>query len=153
MSEGYKARKMGGYMDMAAKLDTGPTCVFCQLKDKYIIAERDGLVLTANIFPYIDGQLMVVPRRHVERFSQVTEQEVMTNFYLSQLALTVLREEMGIENVWMILRDGKSAGKTVTHLHWNILPYEEGLNTWNYRDITVPPVELATRLRQRVGKL
>jgi len=39
-------------------------CVFCDLKSKYIIAEEGGMVLSVNLFPYLDGHLLIIPRGH-----------------------------------------------------------------------------------------
>ena len=137
------------YNDIAAQAEQ-KKCVFCDLKDKYILYEKDGLVVTVNIFPYIDGHLLVIPRRHVESFKQLTIKEITTNYELTKQAIDILEKEMGIVGFWMILREGQTgsaSGKSVKHLHWNILPYEEGLNTWHYREIKNTPLELATRLR------
>ncbi|OGD00089.1 hypothetical protein A2972_01075 [Candidatus Amesbacteria bacterium RIFCSPLOWO2_01_FULL_47_33] len=147
-------RLRGGYEKLAEKILKN-SCPFCNLKEKYILAEKDGLVLTVNIFPYIDGQLMVIPRRHIKSFEEVTVEETVTNYFLSQLAITLLREELGVKGVWMLLRDGglgSESGKTVEHLHWNILPYTDSLNTWHHQELSVTPAEMAVRLRSKIDK-
>ena len=141
------ARLRGQYEDIAKNVEK---CVFCDLRDKYILHEENGLVLTVNIFPYIDGQLLITPRRHVERFNELTEQEMITNLSLSKKAIEVLRREINVKGIWIILRDGEIgpiSGKTVKHLHWNIMPYDTKLNTWHYQKITIAPINLAKRLR------
>ena len=141
------ARIRGQYHKIAANVGK---CVFCDLRDKYILCEKNGLVLTVNLFPYIDGQLLVIPRRHIEDFNELTEKEAVANFYLSQLAIKILHKKIGVKGVWMILRDGQigsASGKTVKHLHWNIMPYSEKLNTWHYQKIKIAPIDLATKLR------
>lgn len=142
------ARLSGEYDGLAAKIET-TKCVFCDLREKYVLTEKKGLVLTVNIFPYIDGQMLVIPRRHIETIQDVTPEEAATNLYLSQLAVRVLKEEMDIDGVWMILREGQmgKSGKTVRHLHWNVMPYRDGLNTWHYQELTITPLDLATKLR------
>lgn len=143
------ARRGGVYGGIAAQAES-TKCVFCDLKDKYILYEEKGLVVTVNIFPYIDGHLLIIPRRHIESFKQLTEEEEKMIFKLSKKAVGILEKEMDLRGFWMILREGTTgpvSGKTVTHLHWNILPYEDGLNTWHYREIKTTPVDLATRLR------
>jgi diadenosine tetraphosphate (Ap4A) HIT family hydrolase len=142
-------RSGGGYNEFARSLNN---CVFCDLRSKYILTEKNGMVATVNIFPYIDGQLLIIPRRHIEKMSELKPREWTTIFYLSQIAIKVLREEMGIEGVWMLLREGEfgeKSGKTVRHLHWNILPYNEQLNTWHYQALSFVPIDLATKLRPR----
>ena len=88
----------------------------------------------------------------MESFSELTNEEAMGLHKLNQKGAVLLRELMGIDNIWIILRDGKLAGKTIKHLHWNIMPYVEGLHTWNYDAVTltITPVDLAAKLRGAV---
>jgi len=143
------ARTGGKYDELARNVGK---CVFCDLKDKYILTEKDGMVLTVNLFPYIDGQMLVIPRRHVENLDELTEKEIKTSILLSKKAIKVLRKELKVDGVWLVLRDGGLAGKTVRHLHWNIMPYVDGINTWHYQDITIAPIDLATKLRPVFAK-
>ena len=146
------ARLDGDYWKIAGKVNE-EKCVFCDLKDKYIIKREKDLVLTVNLFPYIDGQLLIVPIRHVENFSQLNINEIKQNFDLTKLGMRLLRQEIKVRGIWVILRDGNlgsQSGKTVKHLHWNIMPYEEGINTWHYQKITIPPIDLADKLRRKL---
>lgn len=139
-----RARLEGRYPEIAENLGK---CIFCELRDKYVITRQKNWVLTVNIYPYIDGQLLVLPERHVENYQDLTSEDILTSDYLIRTGMGLLKRGAGIENYWIIFREGKSAGKTVKHLHWNIMPYIEGLNTWYYQEIKVEPLELAQRLR------
>lgn len=141
----------GEYWKIASEAEKG-ACVFCDRSPKYVVVEEENCFLTANLFPYIDGQLIVVPTRHVEDYFELTDEEVIAAHRLIKLGMSLLKDELKIDNVWQILRNGNVAGKTVRHLHWNILPYIEGLNTWNYQDITIQAGELSERLRERYGR-
>lgn len=143
------ARRGGTYDEIAAEAES-KKCVFCDLKDKYILYEENGVVVTVNIFPYIDGHLLVIPRRHIESFQELTTAEQLLIFKLSKKATAILEKELGVKGFWMVLREGATgiaSGKTVTHVHWNILPYVDGINTWHYQEIKYKPVELAEKLR------
>lgn len=142
----YNARKNGKYADIWTK--TGK-CVFCDLKDKYIIAKNASAVLTVNIFPYIDGHLLVIPIRHVEDFLEVTPDEWSHMRDMAELGTKLLRCELGIEELWLLFRapGGFRAQKTVPHCHMLVLPYKKEIVNWNYQEITIPPIELAERLR------
>jgi len=122
-------------------------CVFCDLREKYVVMSNEQATLTVNIFPYIDGQLLVVPHRHIERFEELATEEALAIHELTREGVGLLKEVLEVKNVWIILRDGEVAGKTIRHLHTNIMPYVEGINTWHYQDITVEPTDLASRLR------
>jgi diadenosine tetraphosphate (Ap4A) HIT family hydrolase len=146
------ARVDGSYWQIAAEQEA-KGCVFCRLKEKYVIETNDKGALTVNIFPYIDGQLVVIPHRHMETFGELTAEEASALHDLNQRGIQLLNEKMGIDNIWLILRDGNVAGKTVKHLHWNIMPYQDGMNTWHYDRLerTIAPVDLATKLREDIG--
>ncbi len=145
----YNARKKGTYGDIWT--NTGK-CVFCDLREKYIITTNDNAVLTVNLFPYIDGHLMVIPKRHVESFEEITEEEWTDMQRLAKIGIKLLRDVLNIENVWILQRapKGMKASKSVPHAHMFLLPHKEGLNTWNYQDITMPPLELAQELRKNL---
>lgn len=140
------ARLAGSYWKIAETAES-KRCVFCELKDKYIVDEKNGLVLTVNLFPYINGHMLVIPRRHVENFLELTPEEIATANELMQKSIKLLRGELSVDGIWLVLRDGQIAEKTVKHLHWQVMPYKNGLNQWNYQEITLPPIELAERLR------
>ncbi len=140
------ARNKGDYWRIAKEIEANK-CVFCDLRDKYVIDKNDQGVLTVNIFPYIDGQLLVIPNRHFIDISEMTKDEVLGMHELCNKGINLLKTKLNIDNVWLILRNGDLAGKTIKHLHWNILPYTEGLNTWNYQENTILPIDLASILR------
>lgn len=139
-------RLSGEYWNKAAEKEAHK-CVFCDLKEKYVIKSGDQATLTVNIFPYIDGQLLVVPHRHIERFEELNPEEVLAMHELTTEGVNLLKERLDIQNVWIILRDGDTSGKTVRHLHTNIMPYNDRINTWHYQNITIEPIDLASRLR------
>ena len=66
------ARTTGKYDDIWQS--TGK-CVFCDLRDKYVIYEENGVVLTIVLFAYIDGHCMIIPRRHVRSVKELTPVE------------------------------------------------------------------------------
>jgi len=143
------ARLEGRYREIAQNL---AKCIFCDLRDKYVVTRQDSWVLTVNIYPYIDGQLLVLPERHVESYQDLTSKDLLTSDRLIRKGIRLLKRGMKIENYWIILREGKLAGKTVKHLHWNVMPYIEGLNTWHYQEIKVEPLKLAKKLRRALKK-
>lgn len=139
-----RARLKGKYHKIAENVGK---CVFCDLREKYVVTRQKNWILTVNIYPYINGQLLVLPEKHVENYQDLSAKDILTGDHLIRNGIDLLKREMQIQNYWIVLRQGESSGKTVKHLHWNIMPYEEGLNTWHYRDITVAPIDLAAKLR------
>ena len=143
------ARLKGKYHDIAENVGK---CVFCDLRDKYVVTKDSDWVLTVNIYPYINGQLLVLPERHIESYNDLTHEDVLTSDKLIKRGINLLQKELQIENYWIIMRQGEIAGKTVRHLHWNIMPYVEGLNTWHFQEVSITPLDLANRLRNAQEK-
>jgi|LakMenEpi03Aug12_release.lakeMendotaPanAssembly.Ray.scaffolds.fasta_scaffold03899_4 diadenosine tetraphosphate (Ap4A) HIT family hydrolase len=144
----YNARINGTYSQVWTKTNK---CVFCDLREKYIITENEYAVLTVNIFPYINGHMLVIPKRHVEDFLEITVEEWGAMQELAKLAIKLLKKsKLAQKETWVLFRAPKNfgAGKTVPHSHMLILPYKSELVNWNYKDITLSPVELALKLRE-----
>ena len=68
------ARLEGKYHNIAENVGK---CVFCDLRDKYVVTKQDQWILTVNIFPYIDGQVLVLPERHIENYHDLTNEDVL----------------------------------------------------------------------------
>ena len=143
------ARHRGFYQQVLIEVAKKKQCVFCDLKEKYIIAERGGVVLTVALFPYIDGHLLIIPRRHCQSLTELKVREWQAVKYLTQLGLKLLKKELGQENVWFLEREGSRAGKTVSHLHFHLIPFVPELVNWHYQRITLAPQKLAEKLRQK----
>lgn len=124
-------------------------CVFCDLKDRYVIFEKNGIVLTANLFPYIDAHLLIIPRRHIDYAKEFTNEEWMAVRGVMYVAKKVLRKVFNIRTVWFLYREGAlgKGQKTVGHLHIQVIPYREDLVKWNYQPISWAPGEVGDRLK------
>ncbi len=144
----YNARVNGTYSSIW--INTGK-CVFCDLKEKYIIDECDGVVLTVALFPYINGHLLIIPRRHVESYEKLNKTEWYAIRKLINMGISLLkRSKVGYNDYWFMYRipEGFNAGKTVNHTHGHILPYDMNLHSFNYQFITYAPIDLASDLRK-----
>ena len=53
------------------------TCLFCDQENvkKYLIAESTGWIVRANAYPFIDGAVLIIPKRHIEFVHQTTSEE------------------------------------------------------------------------------
>jgi diadenosine tetraphosphate (Ap4A) HIT family hydrolase len=118
-------------------------CVFCDLNDKYIIYEENGIVLTIVLFAYIDGHMMIIPRRHVRSVKELTPSEWETMRKMMYIAKKMIREVHGIKGMQILQKDGSDAQSTVTdHLHFHCIPFDApDLTVWNYRNLKNTPIE------------
>lgn len=133
------------------------TCVFCeQERDKYNVFEENGIVLTINTFAYIDGHLMIIPRRHIKSIKELTPEEWETVRKLMYIAKKLIRKVHGIKGLQFIIRDGGiEAQSTVSdHLHIHCIPFDAAdLSAWNYRELKYTPLENADLYKKHTKKI
>jgi len=135
------ARTSGTYDDIWKSVDK---CVFCELKDNYILFEENGIVLTIVLFAYIDGHCMIIPRRHVKSVKELTPSEWETMRKFMYIAKKLIRDVHGIKGMQIVQKDGSDAQSTVEHLHFHCIPFDgPDLTTWNYRKLKNTPIENA----------
>ncbi len=144
------AREKGFYGKVLEEVAKKGKCVFCDLKEKYLIAEQDEVVLTVALYPYEDGHLLIIPRRHMETLDDLTEKERKAVFDLAKKGKELLNKNLKIDNFWFLVREGEGikAGKTVNHLHFHLLPYDPEVIKMGETELTIKPVDLAEKLRQ-----
>lgn len=150
----YRDARTGGYY---GKIWTSVgKCVFCDLRDKYIVYEENDVVLTVALFAYIDGNVMIIPRRHVKSAKELTAEEWETIRKLMYIAKKIIREVHGLKDVQYLLRDGgNTVNSTVQdHFHMHVVPFDApDLSTWNYRQLKYTPFENAELLRRQNKKI
>jgi diadenosine tetraphosphate (Ap4A) HIT family hydrolase len=119
-------------------------CVFCDLRNKYVVYEENNVVLVVAVFAYIDGHMMVIPRRHVRSVKELTPSEWETMRKLMYIAKKIIRDVHGIKGMQIVQKDGTAAQSTVEHLHFHCVPFDgPDLSTWNYRALQNTPLENA----------
>jgi len=150
----YRDARTGGYY---GKIWTSVgKCVFCDLREKYIIHEENGMVLAVALFAYIDGNVMIIPRRHVKSVKELTDSEWETCRKLMYIAKKMIRRIYKIKGLQYIIRDGGiEAQSTVSdHLHIHCVPFDApDLSTWNYRKLKYTPLENAELFRAQSDKI
>lgn len=105
-------------------------CPFCEIASTLgharIIAENGSAFVIRDGFPVSPGHTLVIPKRHVASFFEVTEQEQSDLMALLRQAQAVLREELMPDAFNVGINDGPAAGQTVPHLHIHLIPRYQG---------------------------
>lgn len=148
------ARTTGAYDNI---WQTVGRCVFCghdEMHKHHEVYEENGVYMTVPAYAYIDGHLLVIPRRHVRSVKELTPAEWETMRKLFYLAKKMIREVYGIKGMQIVQKDGRDAQSTVEHLHFHCVPFDgPDLSTWNYRELQHTPYENAARYRSQGEKL
>lgn len=117
-------------------------CVFCDLREKYILFEENGVVMTITLFAYVDGHFMIIPRRHVTSAKELTQLEWETVRKFMYIAKRMVKTVHGVKGMQFIQKDGPGSQSTVEHYHFQCLPFDSpDLSVWNYRKLKHTPLE------------
>lgn len=146
------ARTSGAYDEIWQSVGK---CVFCDLKEKYVFFEENSVVMSVSLFAYIDGQFMIIPRRHVRSTRELTQIEWETVRKFIYIAKKIIREVHGIKGMQFVQRDGGVvAQSTVEHLHFQCTPFDApDLSVWNYRKLKYTPLQNVAKYKQARKKI
>jgi histidine triad (HIT) family protein len=133
-------------------------CVFCDLREKYVFFEENGVVMTISLYAYIDGHFMIMPRRHIRSPKELSQTEWDTIRKFFYIAKKLIRDVHGIKGMQLVQKDGSDAQSTVDqHLHFHCIPFDApDLCEWNYRKLAHTPLEnvaLYKQARRKIAQL
>ncbi|MBP1696625.1 MAG: family hydrolase [Deltaproteobacteria bacterium] len=103
-------------------------CVFCRkLKEKkskenLILYQGETVFVIMNKYPYTNGHLMVVPKRHCLNLEQLDNNELKELFDLLKASVRVLKSSFHPHGFNIGMNIGKTGGAGEEHLHLHIVP-------------------------------
>ena len=106
-------------------------CVFCRILAGEVpssqVLDNDLIVAFLDIRPANPGHTLVLPRRHVESFTELSPMEVEQLALCGQRIAAALKQGFdGCEAVSFSLADGAAAGQDVPHTHLHVVPRRAG---------------------------
>lgn len=107
-------------------MTTEPHCPFCQFDPAKVLLENDLAFAFYDGFPVTLGHTLVVPKRHVPSFFEITREEQAALFDLVGRVRELLLEERSPDAFNIGINDGVAAGQTVLHLHIHLIPRYAG---------------------------
>ena len=99
-------------------------CPFCDnvVREKESFMESKNAFVIYNIKPVLPGHSLVIPKRHVITWENLTSEEITEIGLLSKALYKVLRKAFGSEGYNLVVQDGKGTGQTVPHVHMHVIP-------------------------------
>lgn len=101
-------------------------CPFCTLKYNPVHAESELTLTLRDGFAVSPGHTLIVPRRHVASFFEVTEAERAELMTALAVAKEVLDQEFSPDSYNVGINDGPAAGQSVPHVHIHLIPRYSG---------------------------
>jgi len=126
----WRSQYIESFKDSADK----KSCIFCSAvtlnkndQDNLLIETGKLSFIVLNLYPYNNGHMMIVPKRHTGDFSSLTEEEkseIFNYLQMSEKALKIIMQPDGF-NIGVNL--GKSSGAGIDeHIHFHIVPRWNG---------------------------
>ncbi len=104
-------------------------CLFCKIIKKeissFIVFEDKEVVAFLDIHPIREGHILVVPKKHVEDFYDLTDKDLSHIFLITKKLSKKISKIFKPKKVGIVI-----AGLDVPHTHVHIIPMHE------YHDIT-----------------
>ena len=92
-------------------------CPFCSLPIERVAGESVKAFWVRDGFPVSPGHCLIIPKRHISSFFEVTDQERKELMALLDAAKAEIDEEFQPSGYNISINDGAAAGQTVPHLH------------------------------------
>lgn len=108
------------------KIGAVKKCQFCDSSNikNQICKKLSGKYwqVITNKYPYMDGNLMIISKRHIEDLEEMNEAEQKEFFEILVIAKKKLSRIFKTKDFNVGLNIGKGAGASIGHLHWQIIP-------------------------------
>lgn len=97
-----------------------------QLPPSQVFFETDLVRGIVNLKPIVPGHVLVIPKRVVKRFGEMTQEEVVDLWTSVHKIGPMLEKYHGCSALNIAIQDGVASGQSVPHVHVHILPRKEG---------------------------
>jgi ATP adenylyltransferase len=103
------------------------SCPFCELSAQRIVFQNELAIAFYDGYPVSDGHGLVIPKRHILDYWGLTaaEREACHDL-LEALRKSVQQRDPMVTGFNIGLNAGASAGQTVFHCHFHLIPRRDG---------------------------
>lgn len=104
-------------------------CIFCDIASKLseaeIIFENEKVIAFLDINPVNYGHTLVIPKKHFDNFLTMPNDELAELTKLTQYIAGSVKRALKADGFNIISNNGSSAGQSVFHFHYHIIPRYE----------------------------
>lgn len=99
-------------------------CVFCNRNEIHnqIFYESEHFIGVVNIRPVLEGHSLLIPKRHVESYLDLNEDEMKELPFALKGVVNALMKSYQGEGFDASIQNGKVAGQVIPHIHFHIFP-------------------------------
>jgi len=117
-----------GYVNTQPKNLSDLACAFCDktVLDIQKFYEDDLVIGLLSYKPVSPGHVLVIPKRHVERFENLANEEILCIGHLVKKIDKVISKIYGTSAYFILQKNGFEVGQTVPHVHFHYIPRKAG---------------------------
>lgn len=102
-------------------------CIFCEPSKERVFLQNAKAYALWDAFPVTPQHALVIPRRHVKDFFELSVEELLAcNELLLSARELLVEHDPNIEGFNIGLNVGAAAGQTVFHCHFHLIPRRHG---------------------------
>ena len=101
-------------------------CIFCNIPQERVIAESDLCFAIFDGFPVSEGHALIIPKRHVADYFDLTLDEVMAMQKMMRELKLRLDADFSPDGYNVGVNVNAAAGQTVFHVHMHLIPRYKG---------------------------
>ena len=98
-------------------------CIFCNLdQNREILVENDLAIAFYDAFPVNPGHTLIIPKRHVANYFELTEEECVAIQALLKIVKDTVEEKFHPDGYNIGVNVNEAAGQSVFHVHMHLIP-------------------------------
>ena len=102
-------------------------CPFCKVEsEREIIASSLLSVAFYDGFPVSPGHALIIPKRHVSSFFDLSKEERQDLLNLADSVKRILKERYHPDGYNIGINVGEAAGQSIFHVHMHLIPRYQG---------------------------
>ena len=107
--------------------DPNNPCIFCKIRKEEIQFENQLAYSSKDSYPVSKFHSLIVPKRHVETYFDLTEEEIQAcNDLILKTKEKILKLDSSVKGFNIGTNAGKVAGQSIMHCHIHLIARREG---------------------------
>ena len=107
--------------------DPNNPCIFCKIRKEELQFENQLAYSSKDSYPVSEFHSLIVPKRHVESYFDLTEEEIQAcNDLILKTKEKILKLDSSVKGFNIGTNAGKVAGQSIMHCHIHLIPRREG---------------------------
>ena len=103
--------------------DPNNQCLFCNVPSSEYIFKNNLAFSTFDFYPVSKHHALIIPKRHVENYFDMSEEEVVScNKLIKKMKNKIQKLDPTVEGFNIGTNSGKIAGQSIMHCHIHLIP-------------------------------